>query len=77
MITQHAGFGEIPSTLANFGNPPYGSSIHGRLYLTSSKNDTLACSDLHPIEFAEDDINSPIVLVERGECPFVIKVRHA
>jgi hypothetical protein len=77
IMQNNPGFGEIPSSLANFGNPPYGTAINGQLYLTSIKNDTLACSDLQPIEFNPEDISSPIVLVERGECPFVMKVRHA
>lgn len=67
----------IPSSLANFGNPPYGSSLIGRLYIP--KDHPEACVPLRPIEFKEeiDLFNHPILLVTRGSCSFVVKVRNA
>ena len=64
---------EITSSLANFGNPPYGSYMIGRLYRTTS-NETLACSPLDSLNLDEEARHSAIVLVERGDCPFVMKV---
>jgi hypothetical protein len=39
----------------------------------------LACSKLPPMQFDNDPdlINSPILMVDRGKCSFVQKVRHA
>lgn len=65
---QHA---ELPSSLANFGNPPYGSVIVGRLYPTA-KGEEKACSALTDVEYhLEDSHNVAILLVDRGDCFFV------
>ena len=48
----------------------------GRLY-RSTFNETLACSPLDSLNFDDESRNSAIVLVERGDCPFVMKVQHA
>lgn len=71
--------GVIPSTLANFGNPPYGSIIVGRVYLPRHTDDPKGCGILLPIDFTDDPdaIKSPILLLERGDCAFVIKARNA
>lgn len=71
--------GVIPSTLANFGNPPYGSVIVGRVYLPRHTDSPKGCDVLLPIDFTEDPdaIKSPILMLERGDCPFVIKARNA
>ena len=67
----------IPSSLANFGNPPYGSSFIGRLYQVG--NETKACLPLEAINFSDTVgiFNHPIVMVDRGNCSFVVKVRNA
>ena len=75
--------GEIPSVLASFGNPPYGTKMIGKVYLPAHKSENKACDPLTPLELSEDDMvgnegrSSPIVLVNRGKCGFVTKVRHA
>jgi hypothetical protein len=75
--------GEIPSVLASFGNPPYGTKMIGKVYLPAHKAENKACDPLTPLELSEDDMvgnegrSSPIVLVNRGKCSFVTKVRHA
>lgn len=70
--------GVIPSSLANFGNPPYGSHIIGRLYAYKETNIT-GCLQLPPInfEFGSNAINYPILILNRGNCSFVVKVRNA
>ncbi|CAG9311672.1 unnamed protein product [Blepharisma stoltei] len=66
----------LKSSLANFGNPPYGSSIVGRVFYREAEK--LACDAITPFNWNdEESINSPILLVERGDCPFVVKARHA
>lgn len=75
--------GEIPSVLATFGNPPYGTKMIGKVYLPAHRSENKACDPLTPLELSEDDVvgnegrSSPIVLVNRGKCGFVTKVRHA
>jgi hypothetical protein len=75
--------GQIPSALSSFGYPPYGSKMIGKVYLPVHKTENKACDPLTPLELSEDDIagneggSSPIVLVNRGKCGFVTKVRHA
>ena len=41
----------IISSLANFGNPPYGSSIIGHVYYAKQKDEHTACMELDPIDF--------------------------
>lgn len=70
----------IPASLGNFGNPPYGSSLIGTLFRPSRPNEQDGCSVLTPIPFNQEDPDhnsSPILLLDRGTCAFVIKVRHA
>jgi hypothetical protein len=77
-VSKYAG-GEIPSSLGNFGNPPYGTSFVGPVFYPSLYNEQDGCVPLTPIPFAadEDHSNSPILLLDRGTCAFVVKVRHA
>ena len=69
--------GVIGSSLANFGNIPYGHSIIGNLWY--DPDNANGCEDFK-IEITgagdPDAEASPIVLVKRGECPFVKKVRN-
>ena len=74
--------GEIPASLGNFGNPPYGSSLVGRVYYPIQFSDQDGCSPLIPINFSHDSSNpdlvtTPILMLDRGYCSFVVKVRHA
>ncbi|OMJ93128.1 hypothetical protein SteCoe_3945 [Stentor coeruleus] len=70
--------GVIPSSLANFGNPPYGSHIIGQLYAYKENNIT-GCIQLPSInfEYSSGMINYPILILDRGNCSFVVKVRNA
>lgn len=60
------GQSEIRSSLSNFGNPPYGSSILGPVHLPT---DPLACQTMLA--------TSGIALLLRGDCEFGQKVRNA
>lgn len=70
--------GVIHSSLANFGNPPYGTTMMGTLYVTTEE-EKLACAPLTPFDVKDYDWydSNPILLVERGNCPFVRKVANA
>lgn len=66
--------GEIPASLGNFGNPLYGRTLTGRL-IAEQGNHILGCSRLEPL--SDESFSSHIVMLRRGECAFVAKVRHA
>lgn len=69
--------GNIRASLANFGNPPYGTKILGRLFKPDQANE-FACDPLPQIDWNSDEhYVAPVLLVKRGICAFVIKVRHA
>lgn len=64
----------ISASLGNFGNPPYDTSVVGLLWYPES--DSLGCQPfLSPSPFGENE--NFFVLIDRGECAFVLKVRHA
>ena len=69
--------GEVKASLGNFGNPPYGSTIIGRVFYNETEG--AACSPITPLDFGADPDarNSAILLVDRGSCLFVVKVRNA
>jgi len=69
--------GAIPHSLANFGNPPYGSAMVGRVFY--DKTNKLGCTPFSPISWEDDPdpVNTPILLVDRGECYFTVKVKNA
>lgn len=66
-------YNEIESSLGNFGNPPYNSHIFGNLWYSREQNGCL------PLEISrvDEDSSNLIVMVDRGECAFVIKVKNA
>lgn len=68
----------IPSSLGNFGNPPYGREIIGNLYWPGD-NAEFACRPLKYIDYGKDHehASSAILLVKQGGCSVVQKVRHA
>lgn len=67
--------GHIPVSIGNFGNPPYGQSLTGQLIVEQEPN-SKACSPLPYIDESYS-ISSTILLVDRGDCAFVAKVRNA
>ena len=65
--------GEVKGLLGNFGNPPYDTSIVGTLWY--SEDNELACEkyySTHP-----DYFNSLIVMADRGDCSYALKVKNA
>lgn len=71
--------GQLPSTLANFGNPPYGSYILGRVHKYPHQFKTLGCSALDPVKFDDESgtFSHPILILDRGNCSFIVKARNA
>ena len=72
--------GEISAGLGNFGHLIYGQIQTGRLHYPAENRD--GCHQFKESDFRndmmfdeEDDMN-PIILIDRGNCPFVRKVRH-
>lgn len=65
---------EIPSSLADFGNPPYGTQMVGKAYYHSEVPS--ACSSVDHIEI-EKEHGLPILLADRGNCSFATKARYA
>ena len=68
---------EIPSgikySLANFGHIPYGRTLIAPVKMA---NPYVACSPLEPIN--PDEVKeAPFILIKRGECTFVTKVKYA
>lgn len=65
------------TSLANFGIIPYGHSLIGKLYFDPENPN--GCRKFDDFQFTEEDSKdqqSPIILVYRGECTFVKKVRN-
>lgn len=69
--------GVVHSSLANFGNIPYGHSIIGRVWYDENNIDGCKKFDMVVTGIGDPDAEpSPIVIVKRGNCPFVKKVRN-
>lgn len=66
MYTGH----EIPYSVMNFGQVPYGYSIYGTVFKASPID---ACSELAPLKW-DKNFGTLILLVERGNCNFSDKV---
>jgi hypothetical protein len=68
---------------ALFGIPPYGGSIQQQLYYAPSNlcSPSTDLSDAYPRTGSNEDPSPPtppfILMVDRGDCTFVMKVRHA
>lgn len=39
----------LPSSLANFGNPPYGSVITGKVFVPTEESQRRGCGPINPI----------------------------
>lgn len=63
----------LESSLGNFGNPPYGSYIFGYVFY---KPEIDGCSPFS-IDKDDYDLDTLIIMFDRGNCPFVLKVKHA
>ena len=62
----------IQYSLANFGHIPYGRTLIGPLRLSNPFN---ACSPINTL--TNDENESPFLLIKRGNCTFVTKVKYA
>jgi PA domain len=62
----------IKGSLGNFGNPPYNTSIIGSLWYPGSDQ---GCSPFSTNPFSTEE--NLIVMMDRGGCAFVVKVKHA
>ncbi|CAD8147107.1 unnamed protein product [Paramecium octaurelia] len=60
--------GDIKYTIANFGNIPWGRRLSGTLEIADPLD---ACTEIN------QTVKSHFVLIKRGDCSFVKKVRHA
>lgn len=77
--------GEIQGSISKFGRIPYGYNIVGSLYYDrSSLNMTkpfIGCTEEFStdikLNFKADIDESPIIMMDRGECSFVKKVTNA
>lgn len=64
-------------SIANFGIIPYGHSLIGKLYYDPENQN--GCEKFENFGFTEEDTKdsqTPIILVHRGNCTFVKKVRN-
>ena len=76
MQSRNPGVGEVRASLGNFGNPPYGTAIVGRVFF--AKRHEMVCEPPE-IDFASDPdtVSVPILLAKRGDCTFAVKARQA
>ena len=63
----------IKYSLANFGHIPYGRTLIGPLKLSDPID---ACSPIR-LNVTKDENESPFLLIKRGNCTFVTKVKYA
>jgi hypothetical protein len=63
----------IPFTLANFGHIPYGRTLIAPLFLADP---ILGCHQISPIN-SEEIKEAPFIIMRRGDCTFVTKVKNA
>lgn len=67
----------LTTSYANFGIIPYGKSLKGRIYY--DPNNINGCNTFGDFDFNWQDLKSniiPIIIVKRGDCSFVKKVRN-
>ena len=67
----------LTTSYANFGIIPYGKSLKGRIYYDT--NNINGCNTFGDFDFNFHDIKSniiPIIIVKRGDCSFVKKIRN-
>ena len=72
--------GVIDANYANFGHIPYGQSLIGSIYY--DPQNAMGCQRMNLTDVssgvdASDVKKTKIVLIDRGECSFVTKVRNA
>merc|ERR1711966_154035 len=75
VLAPHAYRGDIKHTIGSFGNPNYGGSIVGQLLYFKSEH--LGCRPLDRSLYMGMEGRTMIVMLDRGNCTFVQKVRDA
>jgi hypothetical protein len=69
--------GTIQASLSNFGRIPYGYNLIGKVFFNPvNLTDDYACRQLPYIGDTHSVDESPIIMVHRGSCSFVTKVRN-
>lgn len=69
----------IPATLSNFGRIPYGHTTVGKVFYDPMNLDRdMACKPITSIDIGSDFKvdESPIIMINRGNCTFVKKVKN-
>ena len=66
-------FKGIDSSLGDFGNPPYNTFIIGYVWYSPQEN---GCSPIK-LNGNYEDYENLIIMVDRGDCAFAIKVKNA
>lgn len=67
--------GELTYSLGNFGSPPYGTTLHGQIAYSPINH--FGCSPYSTLPYEYESSPTPIILVDRGQCDFVVKVKNA
>ena len=75
--------GPLITSVGNFGHIDYGTSVMGLLHYPV--NNTNGCLPFEDNQFnttisqlhAKDHSHKPIIMVDRGQCHFVLKAQHA
>ena len=85
LVSQFSNNGEIKGSISKFGQIPYGYNLVGSLYYDNvalTNNDvSLGCDNSFTLgmrlNVTADIDESPIILLDRGDCSFVNKVTNA
>ncbi|CAG9310657.1 unnamed protein product [Blepharisma stoltei] len=76
-IVQRYDKNSIPISIANFGNPPYGRKIIGKVYLPN-EGERLGCLPFTNLTVHQpEEFQASFLIVEIGRCPNTLKVKHA
>ena len=75
----------MESSLANFGDFDYGTTLIGRIHYPNLRDNANGCKELSSSDFAtlglkneiDHNAQSKIIMLDRGTCHFVLKALHA
>jgi hypothetical protein len=69
----------IPHKYGKFGKVPYTHTIFGRIFYKFNKDQDLGCdlTKMTPFLYDPENINSPIILLDHGECRYTKKALNA
>ena len=78
---QHMEQGLLRASLGNFGDIEYGTEVRGRVHYPISNQD--GCEKFNSTQFHGEDLqkaveegHAPVIMIDRGKCKFVQKVKH-